>query len=171
MFESIFDLPLFVTGPAIVGGLCLLALGGLILVQRRVGAAVADPSGRFGIYWRDAAISDGVLWAGCGVDRGERLADLLRRFPDRSEEASALNALYRDVSSYPEPPKSTLQQMLRDYTDQVIHDGCFAEKGKNSHSGIRPDDSFSGGVGEIRTNHRGAKALHAETLRAYNLEI
>ena len=36
MFESIFDLPLFVTGPAIVGGLCLLALGGLILLQRRV---------------------------------------------------------------------------------------------------------------------------------------
>ena len=38
-----------------------------------------------------------------------------------SGEASALNALYRDVRSYPEPIRLELQKELREYTDQVIH--------------------------------------------------
>ena len=38
-----------------------------------------------------------------------------------SQEATALAALYRDVSSYPEPIRPQLQKGLRDYTDQIIH--------------------------------------------------
>ena len=36
-------------------------------------------------------------------------------------EATALNALYRDVTSYPEPIRADLQKLLSDYTDQVIN--------------------------------------------------
>ena len=37
-------------------------------------------------------------------------------------EASALASLYRDVSSYPEPPRSELQNLLREYTRYVIEE-------------------------------------------------
>lgn len=36
MAEFLFDLPLVITGPAIVGSLCLFAIGGLLAVRRRV---------------------------------------------------------------------------------------------------------------------------------------
>ena len=35
-------------------------------------------------------------------------------------EAAALGALYRDVSAYPEPARSEVQAMIRDYTRYVI---------------------------------------------------
>jgi hypothetical protein len=35
MLESIFDIPLVIAGLAIVGSLCLFAIGGLLLVRRR----------------------------------------------------------------------------------------------------------------------------------------
>jgi hypothetical protein len=35
-------------------------------------------------------------------------------------EASSLAALYRDVSGYPEPRRSELEALLRDYTRYVI---------------------------------------------------
>lgn len=38
-----------------------------------------------------------------------------------SGEATAIAALYRDVSSYPEPIRLDLQKELREYVDQVIH--------------------------------------------------
>jgi hypothetical protein len=36
MLEFLFDLPLVITGPAMVGSLCLFGLAGLVLVRRRV---------------------------------------------------------------------------------------------------------------------------------------
>lgn len=36
MLESLFDLPLFIAGPVIIGPLCLFAIGGLLLVRRYV---------------------------------------------------------------------------------------------------------------------------------------
>ena len=36
MLEMLFDLPLAITGPAIVGSLCLFAMGGLLFVRRPV---------------------------------------------------------------------------------------------------------------------------------------
>jgi hypothetical protein len=36
MFDFLCDLPLVITGPAIIGSLCLFAIGGLLLVRRRV---------------------------------------------------------------------------------------------------------------------------------------
>jgi len=36
MFESLFDLPLWIAGPAIIGTLCLFAVAGLIVVRRKL---------------------------------------------------------------------------------------------------------------------------------------
>jgi hypothetical protein len=48
-----------------------------------------------------------------------------------------LNALYRDVSSYPEPVRLELQQLLREYTDQVIHGAWpLQRRGKTPTAGF-----------------------------------
>ena len=36
MFESLFDIPLLIAGPAIVGLLCIFSVGGLLLVRRGI---------------------------------------------------------------------------------------------------------------------------------------
>ena len=36
MFESLFDIPLVIAGPAIIAVLCLFSVGGLLFVRRRV---------------------------------------------------------------------------------------------------------------------------------------
>jgi hypothetical protein len=36
MLESIFDIPLVIAGLAVIGSLCLFAIGGLLLVRLRV---------------------------------------------------------------------------------------------------------------------------------------
>ena len=36
MLESLFDIPLVITGVVVIGSLCLFAIGGLLLVRRRV---------------------------------------------------------------------------------------------------------------------------------------
>ena len=36
MFESIFDLPLWIVASVIIGSLCLFAVAGLLVVRRRV---------------------------------------------------------------------------------------------------------------------------------------
>jgi len=121
MLESIFDVPLIITGPLIVGSLCLFAFGGLLLVRRYV-------LPRLRIHHEDAHFSGamvhsvmvfyGLALALIAVNVFETYADVSKII---SQEATALAGLYRDVTAYPEPIRSQLQKELRDYADYVIH--------------------------------------------------
>jgi hypothetical protein len=87
-------------------------------------------------------------------------------------EATALNAIYRDVSSYPEPIRSDLQKELRDYTDQVINQAWPSQRrGQIPSAGIERMSSFQGVLNKFEPATDGQKILHAETLHAYNLLI
>ena len=103
MFEFLFDLPLLITGPAIVGSLCLFALGGLLLVRRsvlpRLRIEVAD-SEFTGAMLQSVMVFYGLAVALMAVNVSQTYSDVAKII---SGEASSLNAIYRDVSSYPEP--------------------------------------------------------------------
>jgi hypothetical protein len=89
-----------------------------------------------------------------------------------SGEASALNAIYRDVSSYPDPIRLELQKELRDYTDQVIHGAWpLQRQGKIPTAGFEHMSRFQAVLDKFEPTTEGQKILHAETLRAYNLLI
>jgi hypothetical protein len=89
-----------------------------------------------------------------------------------SGEASALNALYRDVSSYPEPIRLDLQRELGEYTDQVIHGAWpLQRRGKIPTAGIEHMNRFQAVLDKFEPATEGQKILHGETLRAYNLLI
>jgi len=100
----------------------------------------------------------------------------MRRYSDTSKvvsgEATALNALYRDVTSYPEPIRTELQGQLRDYTRYVIDDAWpLQRRGKVPGGGIERMTRFQSVLDKFEPVTEGQKFLHGETLRAYNLLI
>jgi len=169
MLESIFDVPLIITAPIIVGSLCLFAIGGLLLVRRHV-------LPRLRIHHEDAHFSGtmvhsvmvfyGLALALIAVNVFETYADVSKII---SQEATALAVLYRDVSAYPEPIRSQLQKELRDYVDYVIQEAWpLQQRGQVPSAGIERINHFQSILVIFEPATEGQKLLHAEALRAYN---
>jgi hypothetical protein len=86
-----------------------------------------------------------------------------------SQEATALGALYRDVSNYPEPLRSQLQGQLRDYTIQIIQRAWpLQRQGKFPREGVEIMNKFQTLLFTFEPATENQKILHAETFRAYN---
>ena len=172
MLEFLFDLPLLITGPAIVGSLWLFAVVGLVVVRRRVLPRLriqAADSEFSGAMLQSVMVFYGLAVALIAVSVWQTYDDTSKII---SGEASALNALYRDVSSYPEPIRLDLQRELRDYTDQVIHGAWpLQQRGKIPTAGFAHMCRFQAVLDKFEPASEGQKILHAETLRAYNLLI
>ena len=172
MFEFLFDLPLLITGPAMVGLLWLFAMTGLLVVRRRIlprlKIQVAD-SEFSGSMLQSVMVFYGLAVALIAVSVWQSYSDVSKII---TGEASALNAIYRDVSSYPEPIRLDLQNELRDYTDQVIHGAWpLQRQGKIPTAGVEHMSRFQSVLDKFEPATEGQKLLHAETLRAYNLLI
>jgi hypothetical protein len=172
MLEFIFDLPLVITGSAIVGSLCLFAVVGLLVVRRRVLPRLrirAEDSEFTGAIVQCVMVFYGLAVALIAVSVSQTYSDVSKII---SGEASALNALYRDVSSYPEPIRLELQQELREYTDQVIHGAWPSQRqGRTPTAGFAHMTRFQALLNKFEPATEGQKILHAETLRAYSLLI
>ena len=172
MLEFLFDLPLLITGPAIVGSLCLFAVAGLLVVRRhvlpRLRIQVAD-SEFAGAMLQSVMVFYGLAVALMAVNVSQTYSDVSKIV---TGEASALNAIYRDVTSYPLPIRLELQQELRAYTDQVIHEAWpLQQRGKIPTAGIAHMSRFQLVLDTFEPVTEGQKLLHGETLRAYNLLI
>ena len=172
MPDFLFELPLAVTGPVIIGGLCLFGIIGLLLVRRFV-------LPRLRVYKEDSEFSGamiqcvmvfyGLAVALIAVNVSQTYSDVSQTV---SQEASALNALYRDVSSYPEPIRLDLQKQLRDYTYQVIHEAWpLMQHGHTPTAGFAYMTRFQSTLDKFEPTTEGQKLVHGETLRAYNLLI
>src|SRR5580765_7398524 len=102
MLESIFDLPLVVTGPAILVVLCSFAIGGLLFVRRRVLPRLriqVEDSEFSGTMVQSVMVFYGLAVALIAVTVFQTYSDTSKLV---SGEATSLAALYRDVSSYPD---------------------------------------------------------------------
>jgi hypothetical protein len=172
MFEFLFDLPLLITGPVMVGLLWLFAVIGLVVVRRRVlprlRSQVAD-SEFAGAMLQSVMVFYGLAVALIAVSVWQTYSDVSKIV---SGEASSLNALYRDVRSYPEPIRPDLQKEVRDYTDQVIHQAWpLQRRGQIPTAGVEHMSRFQAVLHKFEPATEGQKLLHGETLRAYNLMI
>jgi membrane protein YdbS with pleckstrin-like domain len=169
MLEFIFDLPLIITGPAIVGSLCLFAIGGMLLVRRHVlpRLRIQHEDAHFsGAMVHSVMVFYGLALALIAVNVFETYSDVSKVI---SQEATALATLYRDVSAYPEPKRSQLQKELRDYVDYVIHEAWpLQQRGQVPSGGVQRINSFQGILVTFEPATHGQESLHAETLRAYN---
>jgi hypothetical protein len=172
MVDSLFNLPLVVTGPAIIISLCLFAIGGLLLVRRRVLPRLrirVEDSEFSGAMLQCVMVFYGLAVALIAVSVFQTYSDVSKII---SGEASALNAIYRDVSSYPEPIRMDLQRELREYIYYVIHDAWpLQRRGKVPTGGFEHMSRFQAVLDKFEPATESQKLLHGETLRAYNLLI
>lgn len=169
MFDSLFDLPILVTGPAILAILCLFSLGGLWLVRRHILPRLrisADDSEFSGAMLQSVMVFYGLAVALIAVQVFQSHSDASKLV---SGEATSLAALYRDVSSYPESIRPRLQGELRDYVRYVIDEAWpMQRRGQVPGAGVERLDRLQSMLTGFEPASEGQKALHAETLHAYN---
>lgn len=89
-----------------------------------------------------------------------------------SKEATSLSALYRDISSYPEPVRHELQQHLRDYTIFVIEKAWPEQRrGVVPAEGTARVTAFQHDLLTFQPGNKAEEILHAEALRQFNVFI
>ena len=89
-----------------------------------------------------------------------------------SKEAASLAALYRDVSSYPEPIRTEMTGRLRTYTEFVIKKAWPSQrKGEIHPAGVQMMDDFQQVLTKFEPTTKGQELLHGEALHQYNQMI
>src|SRR5262245_11852953 len=152
-----------------VVGIEALALFGLVLVRRYllprllfhdgVNDAVSGTVQAVGVFY---AITVGLIAASVWTTYSNA-GDLT------SQEAVAIVALYRDVSSLPEPIRTTLRTELRDYTVAVISQDWPAQQREQTNYGSAGAiDRFQTTLMSFEPTSAGEQARYAETLSAFN---
>jgi hypothetical protein len=167
--DSIFDMPLAITGPVIILSLCAFAVVGLLLVRRFVlpRLLIRSADSEFsGTMVQSVMVFYGLAVALIAVGVFETYSDVSTIV---SQEAAELGAMYRDASSYPEPIRPVLQQQLRDYAQYVIHTAWPAQqRGQVALGGVEMLNRFQATLTGFEPDTDGQKILHGEALRAYN---
>jgi hypothetical protein len=169
MFDSLFNLPLVVVGAVIIVSVCVFALSGLAIFSRhilprlnlgpRICLHQCHDAGQM-VFTHYVALIAVSVW------------QLILMLPGSYPGATSVGVLYRDVSSYPEPPRSRLQQNLRDYLDYVIHQAWpLQRRGQVPSGGVEKLNLFQVGLAAFEPATEGQKLLHGETLRAYSQMI
>ncbi len=169
MPDFLFDLPLAVSGPMIIGSLCLFAIIGLLLVRRFVLPRLRvhrEDSEFSGAMVQCVMVFYGLAVALIAVSVFQTYSDVSKLV---SGEATALASLYRDVSGYPVPIRLELQKKLRDYMEHVIQEEWpLQQHGKVPDGGVALMNAFQATLISFEPATAGQKILAAEAQRAYN---
>ena len=169
MLDFLFDIPLVIVGPVIVGSLCAYGLAGLLFVRRRVlpRLHIDEADAEFsGSMLQAVMVFYGLAVALIAVNVWQSASDVSKII---TQETTALNALYRDVSSYPEPSRARLQSVVRDYVKDLIHVAWpLQRQGKIASGGFERMGQLQAVLGAFEPATEGQKILHGETLHAYN---
>jgi hypothetical protein len=169
MFDALFDLPLWITGLGTVSVLVSFGVGGMLLVRRwvlpRLKIRVED-SEFIGTMMQSVMVFYGLAVALIAVSVWQTYSDVSTTV---SHEAIAVATLYRDVTSYPEPVRTGLQNDLRDYVNQVIDEAWpLQQRGKVPSAGVGMMNDFQKVLTAFEPATESQKLLHGETLHAYN---
>jgi hypothetical protein len=172
MMYWIYDYPIWIIGPLFVAVFVVVTWIGIFLTRatvhswlhrdehanEMVGSALSNYFVLFGILLGLLAVAT--------YQNYSAVSDIV------DKEASSLSALYRDLSAYPQPVRSQLQDALREYTRYTIEEGWDDQR-----RGIVP----SGGSKLITSvlhllltfdpGTEREKIIHAETLRQYNIKV
>jgi hypothetical protein len=86
-----------------------------------------------------------------------------------TEESAKLAAVYRDSASYPEPFRTQLTDILREYTEYTINEAWpLQRQGKVPAKGQTILDRFQGAMIKYEPKSRAQEILHAELFGQYN---
>jgi len=164
----VYDLPNWLFATLTVAVAIVIGLAGLYATRKWVRRVHGDEHSHndiVGFFLGTVGLFYGITLGLVAVGTWEAYSDVDTKV---DQEASALAALYRDVSNFPEPKRSELQADLREYTRQLIDVGWPLQR-----RGIVPQNA-AGVVNTIGTHlasfepaTEGQKTLHAEAFRAF----
>jgi len=151
---------------AVFVGVCWL---GTILSRPLVQSLVDHQPGlneMVGDFLQYFGVIYGLLLGLLAVATYQNLADVEKTV---GNEASSLAALYRDVSAYPEPARSELEAMLRDYTRFVIDEAWpLQRKGIVPAGAVKKVAAFQERLVSFEPQTKSQEALHDASLRQFN---
>jgi hypothetical protein len=165
----LFDLPLIITGPALVAALVGVALIGLSWFRRH-----RLPRLRFGdgdVEFSAAMLASIMVFYGLATAlTAVQVWDAYEKVKEITEhEASTLAAFYRDVSAYPEPSRGLMRERIREYTHQIIHVSWPQQRrGMIPTEGVKTMDSLQSVLVRFEPVTEAQKGLAIETLASYD---
>jgi hypothetical protein len=166
---SPFDMHIGVLAPAVVLAFVGFALAGLHAAYRHVlpYLRIRQEDSEFsGGMLQSIMVFYGLVLALIAVNVWQSYDDVAKI---TSHEATAFAALYRDVSGYPEPTRTRLQDELRGYVHQIIHEAWPLQRhGETPTAGVQWMTEFQDVLLAFEPKTDAQRILHAETLRAYN---
>jgi hypothetical protein len=169
MFYRIYEIPaVSVVGlfAAIFVGVCWL---GIVLLrpfarsvvhkQDRMNEILGDFLQYFGVIY-------GLLLGLLAVATYQNHSDVEKAV---ASEASSLAALYRDVTAYPEPQRTELKDLLREYTRYVIEEAWpLQREGIVPAGGVKRVAAFQERLVLFEPQTKAQEALHDAALRQFN---
>ena len=167
--EWLHELPRWFAGVVVWAAFVGVALGGLVVTRRWIRSrglhALVDNgvvgwifSAILAIY----AITIGLTAVASWTDANDA-ADVA------SLEASVIATIYRDLDGYPEPPRRELVRGLTAYLTDIIETAWPAQRrGEVPHGGTTLLTSFQRTLHAFEPTTDGQRAIHAETLPAFN---
>ena len=164
-----YNIPIVLLALIMVAGIEAIALLGLVLVRRYlmphlqfhdgVNDAVSGTVQAIGVFY---GITVGLIAAGVWTTYSNA-GDLM------SQEAVAIGSLYRDVSSLPEPARTTLRTELHDYTVAIIaQDWPAQRREQTSNAGTLIVDQLQATLMSFEPTSAGEQARYTETLREFS---
>jgi hypothetical protein len=169
MFYWIYDLSTM----ALMGLFCLIFVGfcwvGAILIRPFLRLLIRGQQGindLIGYILSCYCVFYGLLLGLIAVAAYQNFSDTDRT---ASQEAAALTALYRDISSYPQPDRGELQDLLREYTRSVIEEDWPAQRrGLVVATTTERIRAFASRLASFEPRTKGQEILHGEALRAFH---
>ena len=165
----LLDLPLILTGPALIGALVGFAILGLNWFRKHrlprlrfrdgdVEFSAAMLASIMVFYGLAAALTAVQVW-----ETYEKVKEITEH------EASTLAVLYRNVSQYPEPVRSVMREELRGYTDRLIHEVWPGQRrGRIPTEGLKPMDRLQATLMSFEPVTEAQKALALETISSFS---
>ena len=167
--NPIYDLPPWQFGGLTIVVFVAVALGGLVATRawfRGRGLHALVDNGVIG--WIFSAIL--VIYAiAIGLTAVQSWGNEERAAGEASDEASRIAALYRDLSGYPDPPRTELRALLRDYTRVVIEEEWPVQRrGEIPEGGNAVLEGFERLLFSFAPANDNQRIAYAEALRTYN---
>lgn len=169
MFRWFLDLPWPLLATLMVGIFAAAGLAGLSFTRRFVlprAPVTTHENDVVANFLHAVLIIYGLSVALLAIAVWEKYIEVTRVV---SSEAVAIGTFYRNTGGYPEPIRSRLRAEVRAYTNEIIHEAWpLQRRGRLPAGGVDRMDRLQGLLLPFEPATEGHKALHLQTLNAYD---
>jgi hypothetical protein len=163
----VYDLPNWLFAALTIAVAVAIGLGGFYATRKWVQRVHGDELSHndiVGFYLGAICLLYGITLGLVAVGTWQTYTDVDTKV---DQEASAVAALYRAVSSFPDPKRAELQADLREYTHQLILGWPLQRRGIAPQSTVGKVNAIQTHLASFEPATEGQKTLHAEAYREF----